>query len=132
VYGDLRQFLAERTDVDAVLIATGDRWHALATIMAMRAGKDVYSEKPSCMTIEEGQAVNTDRRVEICARAYRILTEQVGFQPQDIILDPNILTIATGIEEHNNYAVSYIESVRILKQMFPLCKISGGVSNISF
>jgi 5-methyltetrahydrofolate--homocysteine methyltransferase len=81
---------------------------------------------------EEGQAVTTRRRVDICARACRILTEEVGFPPQDIIFDPNILTIATGIEEHNDYAVSYIESVRILKQKFPLCKISGGVRNISF
>jgi 5-methyltetrahydrofolate--homocysteine methyltransferase len=81
---------------------------------------------------EDGQAVETARRVDISARAYRILTEEVGFPPQDIILDPNILTIATGIEEHNDYAISYIESVRILKQKFPLCKISGGVSNISF
>ncbi len=81
---------------------------------------------------EEGQAVTTERRVSICARAYEILTGEIGFPPQDIILDPNILTIATGIEEHNNYAVSFLESVRILKQKFPLSKVSGGVSNISF
>ena len=73
MYGDIRQFLAERTDIDAVLIATGDRWHALATIMAMRAGKDVYSEKPSCMTIAEGQAV-----VETAKRYRRIY--QTGTQ----------------------------------------------------
>lgn len=81
---------------------------------------------------EEGQAVTTARRVDICARAHRILTTEIGFRSQDIIFDPNILTIATGIEEHNNYAVSFIEAVRILKERFPLCKTSGGVSNISF
>jgi 5-methyltetrahydrofolate--homocysteine methyltransferase len=81
---------------------------------------------------EKGQADTTDRKVEICARAYRILTEEVGFPPQDIIFDPNILTIATGIEEHNKYAVAFIEATRRIKQMLPLAKISGGVSNISF
>lgn len=81
---------------------------------------------------EEGQAVTTERRVEICSRAHGILTRDIGFPEQDIIMDPNILTIATGIEEHNSYAVSFIEAVRILKERFPLCKISGGVSNISF
>lgn len=81
---------------------------------------------------EEGQAVTTERRVEICERAWKILTEEVGFPPQDIIMDPNILTIATGIEEHNGYAVSFIETTRILKEKFPLSKVSGGVSNISF
>ncbi len=81
---------------------------------------------------EKGQADTTDRKVEICARAYRILTEEVGFPPQDIIFDPNILTIATGIEEHNKYAVYFIEATRRIKQMLPLAKVSGGVSNISF
>jgi 5-methyltetrahydrofolate--homocysteine methyltransferase len=81
---------------------------------------------------EEGQAVTTARRVEICERAYRILTQEIGFPPQDIVLDPNILTIATGMEEHSQYAISFIEAVRILKEKFPLCKVSGGVSNISF
>jgi 5-methyltetrahydrofolate--homocysteine methyltransferase len=81
---------------------------------------------------EEGQAATTKRRVDICSRAYEILTKEIGMPPQDVILDPNILTIATGIEEHNGFAVSFIESVRILKESFPLCKTSGGVSNISF
>src|SRR4029453_18514457 len=70
--------------------------------------------------------------VEICTRAYRILTEEVGFPPQDIIFDPNILTVATGIEEHNRYAVNFIEATPITKATLPLCKVSGGVSNISF
>ncbi|GAA5220081.1 methionine synthase [Membranihabitans marinus] len=81
---------------------------------------------------EDGQAETTERRIEICSRAYQILTEEVGFLPQDIIFDPNIFAIATGIEEHNNYAVSFIESVKAIKEKFPLTKISGGVSNISF
>ncbi|MEK6603056.1 MAG: dihydropteroate synthase, partial [Nitrospirota bacterium] len=81
---------------------------------------------------EAGQADTRDRKVEICARAYRILTEDIGFPPQDIIFDPNILTVATGIEEHNNYAVDFIEATRWIKAHLPLCKVSGGVSNISF
>jgi len=81
---------------------------------------------------EKGQADTLQRRVEICEKAYKILTEQVGFDPQDIIFDPNIFAVATGIEEHNNYAVDFIEATRIIKQRMPLAKISGGVSNVSF
>ncbi len=81
---------------------------------------------------ETGQAVDADRKVAICARAYRLLTEKAGFVPADIIFDTNILTIGTGMAEHANYAVEFIESVRRLKKMFPLAKTSGGVSNVSF
>jgi 5-methyltetrahydrofolate--homocysteine methyltransferase len=81
---------------------------------------------------EEGQATTVERRVAICGRAQRILTEEVGFPPEDIIFDPNILTVATGIEEHNSYAVAFIEAVRELKAAMPLSRVSGGVSNISF
>ena len=81
---------------------------------------------------EKGQADNTERRVEICTRSYNLLTKKVGFPPEDIIFDPNILTVATGMEEHNNYAVSFIESTRIIKSTLPHAKVSGGVSNISF
>lgn len=81
---------------------------------------------------EQGQADSFERRTSICERAYRILTEKVGFPPQDIIFDPNILTVATGIEEHNNYAVDFIKATRWIKQNLPLAKVSGGVSNISF
>jgi len=81
---------------------------------------------------EQGQADKLERRINICDRAYRILTEKVGYPPQDIIFDPNIFAIATGIEEHNNYAVEFIEACKVLKQRFPLVKISGGVSNMSF
>ena len=81
---------------------------------------------------ERGQADTYERKIEVCARTYKILTERVGFPPQDIIFDPNILTVGTGIEEHNNYAVNFIEATRWIKQNLPLAKVSGGVSNISF
>jgi 5-methyltetrahydrofolate--homocysteine methyltransferase len=81
---------------------------------------------------ERGQADTYERKIEVCARSYKILTEHVGFPSQDIIFDPNILTVGTGIEEHNNYAVNFIEATRWIKQNLPLAKVSGGVSNISF
>ncbi len=81
---------------------------------------------------EKGQADNLERRIQICSRAYEILTKKVGFPPEDIIFDPNILTIATGMEEHNNYAVDFIESVKWIKLNLPYAKVSGGVSNLSF
>ena len=81
---------------------------------------------------EKGQADTEDRKIEICSRAYKILVEQVGFDPQDIIFDPNVFAVATGIEEHNNYAVDFIEATRVIKQKMPLAKVSGGVSNVSF
>jgi 5-methyltetrahydrofolate--homocysteine methyltransferase len=81
---------------------------------------------------ENGQADTLEKKVTISERAYKILTERAGFDPQDIIFDPNIFAIATGIEEHNNYAVDFIEATRIIKQKMPLTKVSGGVSNVSF
>jgi 5-methyltetrahydrofolate--homocysteine methyltransferase len=81
---------------------------------------------------EVGQADTKERKVEICHRAYKILTEQVGYDPQDIIFDPNIFAVATGIEEHSNYAVDFIEATAEIKRLMPLAKISGGVSNVSF
>src|SRR5690349_14769976 len=81
---------------------------------------------------EQGQADTVERKVSICARAYRILTERVGFPPQDIIFDPNIFAIATGIEEHDVYAVAFIEAVKRIKAELPHARISGGVSNVSF
>ena len=81
---------------------------------------------------ERGQADTLARRREICARAHRILTEQAGFPPQDIIYDPNVLTVATGMEEHNNYAVDFLAATRWIKQNLPGAKVSGGISNISF
>jgi 5-methyltetrahydrofolate--homocysteine methyltransferase len=81
---------------------------------------------------EQGQASSTERRMEIFTRAYRILTEEVGIPPHDIIFDPNILAIATGIEEHNNYAVTFFESTKQIRERFPGVSVSGGVSNVSF
>ncbi len=81
---------------------------------------------------EQGQADTQARKIEICARSYKLLTEVVGFPAEDIIFDPNIFAVATGIEEHNNYAVDFIEATRIIKQSLPYAKVSGGVSNVSF
>merc|ERR1719199_1623439 len=81
---------------------------------------------------EEGQAASESEKVRICMRAYKLLVEEVGFNPQDIIFDPNILTIGTGMEEHNNYGVDFINATREIKRLCPGCKISGGVSNLAF
>jgi len=81
---------------------------------------------------EDGQAETVERKVSICSRAFKILTEEIGFEPNSIIFDPNIFAVATGIEEHNNFAVNYIEATRQLKTLFPQSLISGGVSNLSF
>jgi 5-methyltetrahydrofolate--homocysteine methyltransferase len=81
---------------------------------------------------EQGQAVTVEDKVRICSRAYRLLVERVGFAPTDIFFDPNILTVATGMEEHNRYAINFIEAARRIKEVCPGAKISGGVSNISF
>ena len=111
--------------------------------ISLKEGEDVFRERArlvkrygAAMIVmafdESGQADTAQRKVEICTRAYRILTEEAGIQPQDIIFDPNILTVATGIEEHNNYAADYIEATKVIKATLPRCKVSGGVSNISF
>ena len=93
----------------------------------------LYGAATVVMAFDEvGQADNFERRIEICERSYRILVDQVGFPPEDIIFDPNILTVATGIEEHNNYALDFIEATRWIKQNLPHCYVSGGVSNVSF
>jgi len=81
---------------------------------------------------EQGQAVTVEHKVAIARRAYRLLTEKAGMNPADIIFDPNVLTVGTGIEEHNRYAVAFIEATRQIKQMFPDVKVSGGISNVSF
>src|SRR5262245_59800517 len=111
--------------------------------ISLKEGEDVFKERARLIRKygaavvvmafdEKGQADTIDRKTEICGRAYRILTEQIGFPPQDIIFDPNVLTVATGIEEHNNYAVNFIEATRRIKATLPLAKVSGGISNISF
>ena len=81
---------------------------------------------------ETGQAATCDDKVRMCQRAYKVLVEKVGFDPQDIVFDPNILTVGTGMVEHNNYAVDFINATREIKRVCPGCKISGGVSNIAF
>ena len=81
---------------------------------------------------EEGQAATYDRKVEICKRAYDLLTKEVNFPPEDIIFDPNIFAIGNGIEEHNNYAVDFIKATKWIKENLPYAKVSGGVSNLSF
>lgn len=81
---------------------------------------------------EKGQADTFERKIEICERAYNLLTKEVGFHPEDIIFDPNILAIGTGIDEHNNYAVNFINATKWIKENLPYCKVSGGVSNLSF
>ena len=82
--------------------------------------------------MKRDRLIQRNEKSKYAIRAYKILTEQVGFDPQDIIFDPNIFAIATGIEEHNNYAVDFIEATSEIKQLMPLTKVSGGVSNISF
>jgi 5-methyltetrahydrofolate--homocysteine methyltransferase len=81
---------------------------------------------------EQGQADSVDRKVQICQRSYRILTEDVGFDPADIIFDPNIFAVATGIDEHNSYGLDFIEATRRIKETLPHALVSGGVSNVSF
>ncbi|MFT3762191.1 MAG: methionine synthase [Pseudoxanthomonas sp.] len=111
--------------------------------ISLKEGEDVFVEHARkvlrygaaavVMAFDEtGQADTCARKVEICTRAYRILTEEVGFPPQDIIFDPNIFAVATGIEEHDNYAVDFIEATRIIRKTLPHCHVSGGVSNVSF
>ncbi|KAB7726138.1 methionine synthase [Rudanella paleaurantiibacter] len=116
---------------------------AIVNSISLKEGEEAFIEKAQLVkrygaaTVvmafdETGQADSYERRIEICERAYRILVDKVQFQPQDIIFDPNILTVATGIDEHNNYAVDFINATRWIKQNLPLAKVSGGVSNISF
>jgi 5-methyltetrahydrofolate--homocysteine methyltransferase len=111
--------------------------------ISLKEGEDAFKERAKLIrrygaaTVvmafdEQGQADNYRRRIEICKRSYDILVNDVGFPPEDIIFDPNILTVATGLEEHNNYAVDFIEATRWIKKNLPGCHVSGGVSNISF
>ncbi|TAE34055.1 MAG: methionine synthase [Cytophagales bacterium] len=116
---------------------------AIVNSISLKEGEEAFIEKANLVkrygaaTVvmafdEQGQADSYERRIEICERAYRILVDKMAFAPQDIIFDPNILTVATGIEEHNNYAVDFINATRWIKENLPLAKVSGGVSNISF
>ncbi|MEZ6002171.1 methionine synthase [Hyphomonas sp.] len=111
--------------------------------ISMKEGEGIFREQAAkCLSYgtavvvmafdEVGQADTKDRKVEICQRAFKILTEEVGFPAEDIIFDPNIFAVATGIEEHNNYAVDFIEAARVIRETCPGCHISGGLSNVSF
>ena len=116
---------------------------AIANSISLKEGEEDFRQKARVLKRygagvvvmafdEEGQAVGAERKVRICRRAYRILTEEVGFDPGEIIFDPNILAVATGIEEHNDYAAAYIEATRRIKEECPGAHVSGGVSNLSF
>jgi 5-methyltetrahydrofolate--homocysteine methyltransferase len=116
---------------------------AIVNSISLKEGEEIFIEQARTikrfgaaavvMAFDEtGQADSYQRRIEICERAYKILTEKVNFPPQDIIFDPNILTIGTGMEEHSNYAVDFIETIKWIKQNLPHAKTSGGISNVSF
>ncbi len=116
---------------------------AIVNSISMKEGEDRFIEQARlCLRYgaavvvmafdEVGQADTADRKVEICERAYHVLVDKVGFPPEDIIFDPNIFAVATGIEEHDNYAVDFIEGTRRIKQLLPYARVSGGVSNVSF
>jgi 5-methyltetrahydrofolate--homocysteine methyltransferase len=116
---------------------------AIVNSISMKEGEDKFREQArACLRYgaavvvmafdEVGQADTAQRKVDICTRAYKILTEEVGFPAEDIIFDPNIFAVATGIEEHDNYAVDFIEATRRIKQTLPYARVSGGVSNVSF
>jgi 5-methyltetrahydrofolate--homocysteine methyltransferase len=111
--------------------------------VSLKEGEDVFRDRARLVRRygaavvvmafdEQGQADSAARKFEICERSYRILTEDVGFPPEDIIFDPNILTIATGLEEHNDYALAFFEAIRLIKQHLPHALVSGGLSNVSF
>jgi len=115
----------------------------IANSISMKEGEEAFRERAGIIKRygaaavvmafdEKGQAATYEDKIRICERAYRILVDEVGFNPQDIIFDPNILTVATGMEEHNNYALDFINATRWIKQNLPGAKVSGGVSNISF
>jgi 5-methyltetrahydrofolate--homocysteine methyltransferase len=116
---------------------------AIVNSISMKEGEEVFKDHASKVKQygaavvvmafdEEGQASTYKRRIEICQRAYNILTKEIHFHPEDIIFDPNILTVATGIEEHNNYAIDFLKTVEWIKKNLPYAKVSGGISNLSF
>ncbi|HKL19626.1 MAG TPA: methionine synthase [Halalkalibaculum sp.] len=156
VMTDFLQLMAAEPDISRVpVMIDSSKWSVLkaglktmqgkcvVNSISLKEGEDVFREQAreilnygAAVVVmafdEEGQADSFERRIEICERAYRILKEEIGFPPQDIILDPNILTVATGIEDHNNYAIDFIRATRWIKENLPLVQVSGGVSNISF
>src|SRR5450432_1227672 len=116
---------------------------AIVNSISMKEGEEKFLQQArSCLRYgaavvvmafdEQGQADSIERKVSICERAYKLLTERIGFPPEDIIFDPNIFAVATGIEEHNGYGIAFIEATRQIKQKLPHAHVSGGVSNLSF
>ena len=153
---DFLQLLAAEPDISRVpVMIDSSKWSVLkaglkttqgkcvVNSISLKDGEDTFKEQAreilnfgGAVVVmgfdEKGQADSYERRIEIAERAYNILTDEVGFKPQDIILDPNILTVATGIEEHRSYAVDFIKATEWIKENLPLAKVSGGLSNISF
>ena len=116
---------------------------AIVNSISLKEGEKIFLEQASLVRDygaavvvmafdEKGQADNIERKFEICSRAYEILTKKIKFPAQDIIFDPNIFAVATGIKEHNNYALDFFEATKLIKKKLPLAKVSGGVSNVSF
>jgi 5-methyltetrahydrofolate--homocysteine methyltransferase len=150
------RLIASESDISAVpIMIDSSRWSvieaglrsvqgkAIVNSISLKEGEADFLEKARLVRRygaaavvmafdEQGQAVEADDKVRICKRAYDLLTQEVGFPPEDIIFDPNILTVATGMEEHDNYAVNFFEATRKIKELCPGAKISGGVSNVSF
>jgi len=148
--------IASEPDISRVpVMIDSSKWHiieaglkciqgkGIVNSISMKEGEDVFIEQARLirrygaaaivMAFDEtGQADTRERKVEICTRAYKILTEQVGFPPEDIIFDPNIFAVATGIEEHNNYGLDFIQATETIKKTLPHAMVSGGVSNVSF
>ena len=148
--------IASEPDISRVpVMIDSSKWHiieaglkciqgkGIVNSISMKEGEDIFIEQARLirrygaaaivMAFDEtGQADTRDRKIEICTRAYKILTEQVGFPPEDIIFDPNIFAVATGIEEHNNYGLDFIQATEIIKKTLPHAMVSGGVSNVSF
>jgi len=148
--------IASEPDISRVpVMIDSSKWHiieaglkciqgkGIVNSISLKEGEDIFIEQAKLirrygaaaivMAFDEtGQADTRQRKIEICTRAYKILTEQVGFPPQDIIFDPNIFAVATGIEEHNNYGLDFIEATDMIKKTLPHAMVSGGVSNVSF
>jgi len=148
--------IASEPDISRVpVMIDSSKWHiieaglkciqgkGIVNSISMKEGEDIFLEHARLirrygaaaivMAFDEtGQADTRDRKIEICTRAYKLLTEKVGFPPEDIIFDPNIFAVATGIEEHNNYGMDFIEATEIIRKACPHAMISGGVSNVSF
>ncbi len=133
-------YIATEPEIARVpIVIDSSKWSVIFAGLKCVQGKPVVNsislkegEADFLQKAEQGQADTIERKVSICQRAYRLLTERAGFDPTDIIFDPNILAIATGLEEHNQYAINFIEATRIIKATCPGVKISGGVSNLSF